>query len=149
MTRRFSSRITLLLLFLIPAAFIIGKNIEFVLAGYTLDQYAGLASIVLGTFMFIQAKLLSKSVSIKRGVLELLLVLIGAVILIPQAYNYLVELNQYLDILITIIYVILMFLVALLTKNEHASDSYIRKNMLGGDDFADDPRFRKLMKRRR
>lgn len=134
MARAISASMVLFLLFSIPVLFILGKATELTLIDRSLDIFAGLLSLALGTFTFIQVKILSKKPQFKRTVFEILLVLGGLIILIPQAYTYLEEMNAFIDSIIVVGYLLLLLMTAYFTKNS------------ASEDLSTDPRFQKMMK---
>ena len=125
MGRKFLSKLTLVLLVTIIILFILGKSTNLLVGDFKPDVVAGMFSIIIGVFSFIQQKILSKKTKMMHFIFQLLTVLMGTVILIPKAYEYIKSQNTYTDGIVIGIYLLLLFSVAYATRNEHVEKSEI------------------------
>ena len=150
MARSFGSRAALFTLFLIPGLYALGIGTELTLLEQNLSLYAGLLSIIMATFVFIQSKTLDRAPSVKRTLLIVLLLLGGIIILVPGIYDYLYGINALLDGILIAGYVLLLLFTAFFTRNEKVSGRDIRQaESLERGEYADDPLLTKIMKRRK
>ena len=111
--RRLQHKILLALIGLIIALVLLG-SVQ--VAGYTLEYIGALLSVILGASIAVFSLAMRKKGSVVG--LYTSLVLIGAVLLIESLYEALIELVPYLRIIIIGTYLIVFFLVLVVTKEK-------------------------------
>lgn len=133
MGRKFISKVALVFLVAIIILFILGKNTTILIGDFTPLSMAGIFSVVIGAFSFIQQKILAKKTKITHFLFQLLMIVLGVTILSEQVYTYLKSQNTLLDGIIIGLYVLLLFSCAYATRNEHVEKSEISQaeRMLG------------------
>lgn len=150
MGRRFISKLAIFLIFATLVLFILGKTTEIDLGGFSAGEIAGILSIAIGFFSFIQQKMLSRRTKVHHFIFQLLMVLTGVVTLVPAIYDYIKSRNAFADGIIVGTYTLLLFSVAYATRDEHVNRDEVRQaeSMLVGD-FSRDKVMRKMQRRSR
>jgi len=126
MARKFLSRISLLLIFIIIVSLILGFFSKLSIKGFSFKEIGAFLSIALGVFSFIKEKIFSKRTSWFKYLFQLVMVLLGVIILIPQLYTFFLSLNSNINFIIIAFYILLILIIAELTKNEFVSNSELR-----------------------
>jgi len=127
MGRKFISKLTLILLFSIIVLFIIGKSSKLMIGTFQPEIIAGLLSLIIGVFAFVQEKILSKKTKITHFLFQLITILTGIIIILPKAYEYIKSKNKFADAIIVGVYFLLMFSFAYATRNEHVDKGEIKQ----------------------
>jgi len=148
MGRKLISKITLLLIFSIIILIILSQLTQLNIKGFDLWEIAGLTSVILGVFAFIKDKILSKKFKLSHLIFQLSTLIMGIIILIPTIYEFLKEKNYLIDSIIIGAYILILFVIALATKDEQVGNSEIRgaEKMLG-DNFGNNLKFKRMKKK--
>ena len=127
MSRTILSRLGLLALFGIIVLLIL-ENLTTIIAGELgFRIYAGIISIGVGVFAFTKTFMFSKKTKPSHVFFQIIMVLLGTVLAIEQAYKILLDLNSLMNIIIICVYLLTLLLVAYFTANEHVSRGEIRE----------------------
>ena len=148
MGRKLLSKITIFLITTIIILLILSKLTKLSIKGFSLWEIAGLTSIIIGIFGFIKDKILSKKNKLSHILFQISTIILGVIILIPKIYLFLKSKNYLIDSILIGIYILILFIFALMTKDEYVGNGEIREaeSMLGTD-FKDNLKFKRMKKK--